>query len=152
MTSAIRRVSVRVAASDAEIARARVLVLVPEGFEEVDAGDELELVAYTDADGEERIRAAFGSVDSAPIEQGWEDRWREFHRSVRAGGVWIGPPWEKPPTDALAVVVEPGRAFGTGAHPTTRACVELLSRVEPVSLVDAGCGSGVLAIVAAKLG
>ena len=46
----------------------------------------------------------------------------------------------------------PGRAFGTGAHPTTRACVELLARSEPASVLDAGCGSGVLAIVSARLG
>jgi ribosomal protein L11 methyltransferase len=50
------------------------------------------------------------------------------------------------------VVVDPGRAFGTGAHPTTRACVEILARVERGSLLDAGCGSGVLAVAAARLG
>jgi ribosomal protein L11 methyltransferase len=49
-------------------------------------------------------------------------------------------------------VVDPGRAFGTGAHPTTRACVELLSRLRRGSLLDAGCGSGVLAVAAARLG
>lgn len=49
-------------------------------------------------------------------------------------------------------MVDPGRAFGTGAHATTRACIELLSRIEPSSLLDAGCGSGVLAVAAAKLG
>ncbi len=50
------------------------------------------------------------------------------------------------------IVVDPGRAFGTGAHPTTRLCLELLQEVEPSSLVDVGCGSGVLSIAAAKLG
>lgn len=50
------------------------------------------------------------------------------------------------------MVVDPGRAFGTGAHPTTRACVELLSRIERGSLLDAGCGSGVLAVAACRLG
>jgi ribosomal protein L11 methyltransferase len=49
-------------------------------------------------------------------------------------------------------VIDPGRAFGTGAHPTTRLCLELLQEVEPTSLVDVGCGSGVLSIAAAKLG
>jgi ribosomal protein L11 methyltransferase len=49
-------------------------------------------------------------------------------------------------------VIEPGRAFGTGAHPTTQLCVELMLELEPASVVDFGCGSGVLSIVAAKLG
>ena len=58
---------------------------------------------------------------------GWEDAWRAFHRPVRVGGLWIGPPWEQPDPGELAVVIDPGRAFGTGAHPTTRLCVELLA-------------------------
>ena len=148
----MRRVSVRVPADEAEIARARMLALAPAGFEEAERGGVLELAAYTDAEGAERIAAAFGSASSAPVEPGWEDRWREFHRPVRAGGLWIGPPWEEPPAGELAVVVDPGRAFGTGAHPTTRACVELLAGQERGSVLDAGCGSGVIAVAAARLG
>jgi ribosomal protein L11 methyltransferase len=83
---------------------------------------------------------------------GWEDGWRAFHHGVRAGRLWIGPPWEEPPQDAIAVVIDPGRAFGTGAHATTRLCLELLQDVEPGSLLDVGCGSGVLSVAAAKLG
>jgi ribosomal protein L11 methyltransferase len=98
------------------------------------------------------VRELFGGARSSPVEPGWEDRWRAFHPPVRAGGVWIGPPWEQPPEDELAVVVDPGRAFGTGGHPTTRACVELLARAPRGSLLDAGCGSGVLAVAAARLG
>jgi ribosomal protein L11 methyltransferase len=52
----------------------------------------------------------------------------------------------------VAVVIDPGRAFGTGAHATTRLCLELLQEVDPTSLLDLGCGSGVLAVAAAKLG
>ena len=77
---------------------------------------------------------------------------RQFHRPARAGGLWIGPPWDPPPAGEPTVVVDPGRAFGTGAHPTTRACIELLARLERGSLLDAGCGSGVLAVAAARLG
>jgi ribosomal protein L11 methyltransferase len=57
-----------------------------------------------------------------------------------------------PADGAIPVKVDPGRAFGTGAHPTTRLCLELLQVLEPASLLDVGCGSGVLSIAAAKLG
>jgi ribosomal protein L11 methyltransferase len=141
-----------VPAADAESARARLLALAPEGFEEVDLGAELELALYADSDREQRVRASFPDASSTPVDPGWEDRWRDFHRPVRAGGLWIGPPWESPPDGEVAVVVDPGRAFGTGAHPTTRACVELLGRLRRGSLLDAGCGSGVLSVAAARLG
>jgi ribosomal protein L11 methyltransferase len=68
------------------------------------------------------------------------------------GPLWVGPPWDTPPPDALAVVVDPGRAFGTGAHPTTRLCLEFLLDLPRTSLLDVGCGSGVLSIAAARLG
>lgn len=144
--------SIRVPASEAEIARARLLPLAPAGFEEVDVGPDVELAVYVEPAGEESLRAAFGDVRVAPVEEGWEDRWRAFHRPVRAAGLWIGPPWEQPPPGEPTVVVDPGRAFGTGAHPTTRACIELLARAERGSALDAGCGSGVLAVAAARLG
>jgi ribosomal protein L11 methyltransferase len=141
-----------VPAAEAEIARARLLALEPTGFEEEDRGADVELAAYVEAESEERIRAAFGAVTSLPVEEGWEDRWRAFHRPVRAGGLWIGPPWEVPPPGERAIVVDPGRAFGTGAHPTTRACIELLARQARASVLDAGCGSGVIAVAAVRLG
>jgi ribosomal protein L11 methyltransferase len=128
-----------------------MLELFPEGFEEVESGDRLELAAYTDEAGEERLRAAFGAADSAEAPDDWADRWRAFHRGVRVGALWVGPPWEEP-DDVVSVVVDPGRAFGTGGHATTRLCLELLQLVPRGSLVDVGCGSGVLAIAAAKLG
>jgi ribosomal protein L11 methyltransferase len=129
-----------------------MLELFPAGFEEVELHDGLELVAYTDAGGEELLWHAFGGARSSDIAEDWRDRWKAFHRPVRIGGIWIGPPWEEVPEDAIAVVVDPGRAFGTGAHPTTQLCIELLLELEPSGLVDIGCGSGVLAIAAAKLG
>jgi ribosomal protein L11 methyltransferase len=129
-----------------------MLELFPEGFEELDHSDGLELVAYTDDAGEERLWAAFGKVTADDVPTGWEERWREFHRPVRVGNLWIGPPWETPPLDAESIVVDPGRAFGTGGHATTRLCLQLLSDLERGSLLDIGCGSGVLAIAAARLG
>jgi ribosomal protein L11 methyltransferase len=94
----------------------------------------------------------FGGARAQDVAADWRDRWKGFHRPVRIGSLWIGPPWEKRPHDATAVVIEPGRAFGTGGHPTTQLCVELLLGLERGSLVDLGCGSGVLSIVAAKTG
>lgn len=143
----------RVPSREVEVFRARLLELAPEGFEEVDHGSEMELAAYTDEEGEQRLLAALPGSSSHAVEDGWEDRWRAFHRPVVAGGLWIGPPWEAAPAGADAVVVDPGRAFGTGAHATTRACIELLARgARCGSVLDVGCGSGVVAVAAARLG
>ena len=147
------RVSIRTDTAGGEIARARLLELAPDGFEEVDiAGGSLELAVYTDATGLARVSERFEDVSATPVEAGWQDAWRSFHRPVIVGGVWIGPPWETPPADTPAVVIDPGFAFGTGAHPSTRLCVVLLAEQEPGSLLDVGCGSGVLSIAAARLG
>jgi ribosomal protein L11 methyltransferase len=143
---------VHVGLARAEEARATMLELFPEGFEEVDETGGIELAAYTDAAGEERLWHFFGSARGDDVEAGWEDRWRNFHRPVRVGRLWIGPPWEQAPEDGSAVVVDPGRAFGTGSHPTTQLCLEFLQELEPSSLLDVGCGSGVLSIAAALLG
>lgn len=150
--SRLLRVSVTVPPAEAERARAIMLELFPQGFEERDAADGVELAAYTDAAGEERLWSAFGGARAAEVEEGWEERWRAFHRPVRVGPLWVGPPWETPEPGALAVVVDPGRAFGTGAHATTRLCLELMLDLPRGSLLDVGCGSGVLSIAAAKLG
>jgi ribosomal protein L11 methyltransferase len=120
-----------------------LLYLFPEGVEELDGG----FAVYA-----EEPPLGFDVVAVDDVEEGWEDRWRAFHHGVRAGRLWVGPPWEEAPPDATPVVIDPGRAFGTGAHATTRLCLELLQDVEPTSLLDVGCGSGVLSIAAAKLG
>jgi ribosomal protein L11 methyltransferase len=129
-----------------------MLLLFPAGFEEVESADGIELVAYTDPAGEERLWNAFGGARGQDVAADWRDRWRAFHQPVRVGPLWIGPPWADVPPDATAVVIDPGRAFGTGSHPTTRLVVELLLDLERGSLLDLGSGSGVLSIAAAKLG
>src|SRR5439155_23149246 len=150
--SGLRRVSVAVPAQRAEQARACMLELFPEGFEEVDSSDGVELVAYTDSGGEERLWHAFGGARAEDVAADWRDRWKSFHHPVQVGSLWIGPPWTEPPADVTPVVIEPARAFGTGAHPTTQLCIQLILGLDRGSVLDLGCGSGVLSIVAAKSG
>jgi ribosomal protein L11 methyltransferase len=122
---------------------ALLLSIFPEGVEELDGA----FAVYAD---EPPIGFDVVAVDD--VVEGWEDSWRAFHHGVRVGRCWVGPPWEDPPADAITVVIDPGRAFGTGAHATTRLCLEFLQDMEPTSLLDVGCGSGVLSVAAAKLG
>jgi len=122
---------------------ALLLHIFPEGVEELDGA----FAVYAD-----EPPIGFDVVEVEEVRDGWEDEWRAFHHGVRVGRFWIGPPWEEPPADAIAVVVDPGRAFGTGAHPTTRLSLRLLQELDPATLLDVGCGSGVLSIAAAKLG
>jgi ribosomal protein L11 methyltransferase len=96
--------------------------------------------------------AAFPDARTTDVADGWEDRWRDFHHPVRVGPLWVGPPWLEPPRGVTAIVIDPGRAFGTGSHATTRLCLELLLEQPQSGVLDVGCGSGVLAIAAARLG
>jgi ribosomal protein L11 methyltransferase len=158
------RLAVRVAREHAEPVLAELLELAPGGLEErdVDAGT-VEYAIYGAA-GElpalPDLRAAAGEalVDVSTSEVDDGQGWRDWHRPVEArgaaGAVRVRPPWEAPAPDAVHdVVIDPGQAFGTGAHPTTRLCLELLADLPPAgALADWGCGSGILAIAAAKLG
>jgi ribosomal protein L11 methyltransferase len=103
------------------------------------------------------VRAAAGGalveVTTSEVADDWDERWKAFHEPVRVGDVLVRPPWAPPRAGLLDVVIDPAQAFGTGAHATTRLCLELLLELAPGgALVDVGCGSGVLAIAAAKLG
>ena len=73
---------------------------------------------------------------------------------IGIGPLWIGPGWATPPPDRIVVRLEPGLAFGSGSHPTTRLCLERLASAPPagIDVIDYGCGSGILAIAAAALG
>src|SRR5204862_7686688 len=107
----LRRVADEVGHERLEEARATMVELFPEGFEEVDRPEGVELAAYTDAAGEERLWAFFGGARSADGDGDWADKWRAFHRPARVGRVWVGPPWEDAPESVLAVAIDPGRAF-----------------------------------------
>lgn len=90
-------------------------------------------------------------------EADWAHAWKAYYHPLRIGQVWIQPSWEKIEEDGedkIIVQLDPGMAFGSGTHPTTAMCVELLQglNLEERILWDVGTGSGILAIVAAKLG
>jgi ribosomal protein L11 methyltransferase len=139
----VNRYRLRVPARDAEVALARMLELFPAGVEEERDGADVVLAGYAE-------RPPALDLEPEAVAPGWEDAWRAFHRPVRVGRLWIGPPWFE--REEIAVVIDPGRAFGTGAHGSTRAAVELLGRLEPSAALDLGCGSGVLSIAAVRLG
>ena len=160
------RLAIRCPADRAEHVLAELLELAPNGVEEDHDGDWVEYAIYG-APGElpalPELEAAAGSglvaVTSTEVPDDWADRWRDFHEPVLIGGrVWVRPSWAPPaPEGAVDVIVDPGQAFGTGAHATTRMCIELLLRLAADgraagSLADLGTGSAVLAIVAARLG
>lgn len=162
------RLAIRVRADQAELVLAELLELAPSGVEEVALdhgaiefavyGPPGELPALPD------LTAAAGGalieVSTSEVPDDWDERWREFHRPlVLAGRLTVRPPWEPAGDTPLDIVIDPAQAFGTGAHHTTRLCLELLLELAGAGaggplgeLVDLGCGSGVLAIAAAQLG
>jgi ribosomal protein L11 methyltransferase len=108
------------------------------------------------AEGEADVGGVRVTVSGTEVPEDWEERWKRFHSPVLVGDrIWVRPPWEQEAVrpGVLDLVIDPGRAFGTGAHPTTRLCLELMLELEAEgSLCDLGCGSGVLSIAAARLG
>ena len=84
----------------------------------------------------------------------WIAASREDIVPVEIGWLWIGPHWAIPPPGRIAVRLEPGLAFGSGRHPSTRLCLERLAAAPPagIDVIDYGCGSGILAVSAAALG
>lgn len=126
------------------------------------AGRAADLREYLAALAALALPGASARVSVAPLPDApWADAWRAHFRPVPVGrSLLVCPPWEAPdPSLAagrLVVLIEPGRAFGTGGHGSTRSCLELLERALAHAKVshalDVGCGSGILAIAAARLG
>jgi ribosomal protein L11 methyltransferase len=158
----VLRLAVRVQAAQAELVLAELLELAPNGVEERELEDGVVEYAVYGPPGEipalPDLTAAAGAalldVSTSEIADDWSERWREFHRPLVLGDrLTVRPPWEPAGTSSIDVVIDPAQAFGTGAHPTTRLCLEMLLALPGRGeLVDLGCGSGVLAIVAARLG
>ncbi len=157
------RLAVRVRREQAELVLAELLELAPRGVEEVEVGPDVVEFAVYGAPGElpalPDLRASAGGalveVDTREVADDWAQRWREFHRPVViAGRLGVRPPWEPAADAPIDLVIDPGQAFGTGAHTTTRLCLELMLGLEPAGgpFIDLGCGSAVLAIAAARLG
>jgi ribosomal protein L11 methyltransferase len=159
------RLAVRCRPDQAELVLAELTVLAPNGVEEERGPGYVEYAIYGGEGelpelGELEAAAGDGLVElvSTEVPDDWADRWQDFHKPLLVGErLWLRPSWEDPREGTVDLVVDPGCAFGTGAHPTTRLCLELLLELEERgegggSLVDLGTGSGVLAIAAAKLG
>ncbi len=151
----------RAPAEHAERVLAALLELAPTGIEQVDLADGVEFALYgaegelpAFPHGEAELDGVRVTVSGTEVAEDWAERWRELHRTVLVGGrLWVRPPWDEPRPGTLDLVIDPGQAFGTGAHPTTRLSLELLLGLEPGGpLADLGCGSGVLAIAGARLG
>ncbi len=158
-------VAVRVRADQVELAELAVGEFSPGGFQQDDvdestatarfavfipAGDESRFTAWLAGEAIEILDAA----EVTPVPGDWAERWKEFHQAVVIGDLWVGPPWQEAdaPEGMRRIVIEPAQGFGTGAHPTTRLVLTLLQQQPKASVLDLGCGSGVLAIAAAKLG
>lgn len=168
------RLALRVRREQAEIALADLLELAPSGVEEAEIDEQTVEYAVYGAPGElpqlPAIEALVGGalveVSTTELADDWHERWKRFHRPVSipaperggAPALRLRPPWEPPLSDEQVqeIVIDPGQAFGTGAHATTKLCLALLldlaSTVASAPVIDVGTGSGVLAITAAKLG
>ena len=159
------RLAVRCPPEQADLVLAELTVLAPNGVEEERGPGYVEYAIYG-GEGElpelGELDAAVGEgtveVSATEVPDDWADRWRDFHKPLLVGErLWLRPSWEEPRDGAIDLVVDPGQAFGTGAHPTTRLCLQFLLELEAAGeaggpLADLGTGSGVLAIAASKLG
>jgi ribosomal protein L11 methyltransferase len=142
---------------------AALIELTPQGFEQVDGDGWVEFALYgapgelpSLPEGDADVGGVRVAVKGEEVPDDWAERWKRFHTPLLIGGkLYVRPPWEEAAVNPTVheLVIDPGQAFGTGTHPTTRLCLELLLDLDARgSFADLGCGSGVLAIAAAKLG
>jgi ribosomal protein L11 methyltransferase len=155
------RLAIRASTESADEVLAALLELAPGGVEQVDGDGFVEYAVYGAPGelpslhvGDATVAGIPVVVSGSEVPDDWGERWKDFHHPVLIGDrVHVRAPWQEPRPDAIEVVIDPGQAFGTGTHPTTRLSLELMLDIEPEgSLADLGCGSGVLAIAACKLG
>lgn len=143
---ALRRLRIAVEPERREEAVGVLVERCPDGFEETDEG----YAVVLEAEAPRPALPDWMTIVEEDVPAGWRDAWRSFHGPCAIAGTWVRPPWLDEPADA--VVLEPGYAFGTGSHPTTRGAGELLAREPRGSVLDLGCGSGLLSILAACWG
>lgn len=157
------RLAFRTTPESAEQVLAALLELAPSGVEQVDGDGFCEYALYgapgelpAFPEGPAVLGGVVVQVSGREVPDDWAERWKRFHHPVLVGGrIYVRPPWEEPALrpGVVEIVIDPGQAFGTGAHATTALCLELMLDLDARgSFADLGCGSGVLAIAAAKLG
>ena len=157
------RLTARVAEAQVELAVAECHALTGSGCLQGDpVGDRVELSMWMPATASPGAAALARHLEGAGIpaevseaeqDDSWRHALRDFHQPVVAGRVRVRPPWVAPAPGFHDVVIDPGMAFGTGQHATTRTALALLQRIPARGpVLDAGCGSGVLAIAARRMG
>src|SRR6266545_2761835 len=106
-----------------------------------------------------RLRAfGLGPVGEVAVrriaDEDWLESWKAQFTPIRIGPFFVRPSWSEAPGEGIELVLDPGMAFGTGLHPTTRQCLEAVGEldVEGRTVLDVGTGSGILAVGAAKRG
>jgi ribosomal protein L11 methyltransferase len=152
------RVLVSVPAADAELVADRLWTSGAIGIEEQGDDPVLLLAGFDD---EAAARSAAAAEPGATLEvvddDSWADEWRNYAVPVRVGPVLVQPAWLSPPADhdaSVVITIDPGRAFGSGAHASTSLALEALwaEPIDGAHVLDVGTGSGVLAVAAALRG